>query len=39
MNQEIQSLETEHSNPIAFIMVPTLVGALLWVVVMLSRIQ
>lgn len=39
MQQEIHSLESEHSNPIAFIMVPTFVGALLWVVVMLSRIQ
>ena len=39
MNQDIQSLDTEHSSPVAFIMVPAVVGALLWVVVLLSRLS
>jgi hypothetical protein len=38
MNQEIQSLDTEHSNPVAFIVVPTFVGALIWLIVMLGRL-
>jgi hypothetical protein len=38
MSQPFQAPETEHACPVGFIVVPTFVGALLWLLVMLNRL-